>query len=502
MATTENKKQQTEYPCIKCGTMFQRRPGGSATCRKACAKAVERQQKAPKLTAKERKIERRKQRLLECPFGYWFLEQAERAGTVQTFHGITADGLRQLHDLHIYRKKRYGWVDGGHGKDMFHLCHVQPLKGRDGSTGLTIPENLYTGIAELNQRHGNKPVNAWAGASLPATALKRKWNITAAMSRDEVLGKIAAYLGAELDTFLDELDKIPQRTARLRMARTVFKHQGDGVHEPLDRSYTLAELGSLKLEELQALDAAQRGSTVIKAFVATNCPTDSKLGVLHDELVRFSDLLGDGKHRDNCRLMLKLIRVLGIYYAQMNNVEGKARNRFLAQANASWVPLHHCHGRNPWKPSAAMLDADRQLLLTTIIEAAQDALQGLDIPAQMLEARLVKRLHLQTLVPVVTAPDQWSWEANGSNWLTYIENLYASLQPTWQALLDVGLCTEEQVLDAHDAVLADLDKAIEMARQRYGCQPRFTQYNRSFDRFPAYLEHSPVAVDRDVQLAA
>lgn len=288
MAAAESSNNQPEYSCTHCGTMFKRRPGGRATCGSACAKAAERKQKAPKLTARQRKVERRKQRLLECAFGYWLIEQAERAGTVQTYQGITADGLHRLYGQHIYRKMRLGWKDGGHGKDVYHLCHVQPLKGRDGTTGLTISENLFTGIAELNLKQGNKPVCSWAGASLPATARKRKWNITKGMTRDQVLQKLADFIGPELDTFLDELDKIPQRTFRLRLAKTVFNQQSKELCEPLDRPYTLAELESLKVKELQMLDAIQQGRTGISSFAGIGGKPDSKLGVLHDELVRLS----------------------------------------------------------------------------------------------------------------------------------------------------------------------------------------------------------------------
>jgi hypothetical protein len=468
--------------------MFQRRPGGRKTCSNSCRQAALRNQKTSQLTAKEKKIERRKERLLECAFGYWFIEQARRAGTVQTYQGIDAAGLHQLYDMHNYRKKRYGWVDSGHGKDVFHLCHVQPLKGRDGSTGLTTPENVFTGIAELNQRHGNKPVSSWAGASIRATARKRKWDISDDMTRDQVLEKIAAYLGPRLDTFLDELVKIPQRTARLRLARTVFKHQGNDLYEPLDRRYTLAELGALKLEELQGMDAIQNGRESIKAFDASNCPPDSKLGVLHDELLRFSDVLPEGQHKDNCRFMLSLVRVLGMYLAQINDAEGKARGRFLDFPNAAWAPLQYFCPQNPWKPSARIVDPDQQMLVASIIEAAQSALQGLTIPVEMLGARLVKRMHLQTLVPVVQAPDQWSWEACGSDWQAYIGNLYTSLEGTWQALLALGICNEVEIVVARNGVLSSLESAVEQARQHHRNQHRFTLYGIPFEGYPAYLE--------------
>lgn len=507
MATAEKTSNLPEFPCTSCGKLFQRRPGGRSTCKASCKKKRQRTQAAPQATAKEKKIERRKTRLLENAFGYWFIEQAERAGTVQTYHGIDAAGLHQIYALHNYRKKRFGWVDKGHGKDTYHLCHVQGLKGRDGSTGLTTSLNLFTGLDYLNQQHGDKPVNSWAGESIPKSARKRKWDVTDDMTRGQVLEKIAAYLGPELDTFLDELDKMPQRTARLRLARTVFKHQGNDRYEPLDRRYTLAELEALKLEELQAMDATQNGRVSIKAFIISNSPTDSQLGVLHDELLRFSDVLAEGKHRNNCRFMLSLVRVLGSYLAQIKDAQGKARNRFLDFPNATWAPLQHlCHER-PWRTPASLLDDDLQSLLhgvydkkgrevkPGIIPTAQNALQGVEIDREYTQNRLVKRLVAQSLVPVVQAPDKDSWEACGSNWLNYIDNLYTSFEGTWQALLDLGICTDEQVFAAQDGVLLGLHTAVEQGREQYRNDRMYTVFGVQFQRYPAYLEFPPVEVE-------
>lgn len=496
MATAENTNKQLEVNCTSCGTLFKRRPGGRSTCKASCKKKSQRATAASQLTAKEKKIARRKARLLECAFGYWFIDQVKRAGTVQTYHGIDAAGLHLIHDLYNYRKKRFGWVEAGHGKDIFQLCHVQALKGRDGSTGLTTSVNLFTGLAVPNQQHGNKPVNSWAGISIPQSARKRKWDVTEDMTRDQVLQKIADFLGPELDTFLDELAKMPQRTSRLRLAKAVYSRQGNDLYEPLDRRYTLAELEALKFEELQALDAIQNDRESIKAFNASNCPPDSQLGVLHDELLRFSDVLPDGQHKDNCRAMLSLVRVLGMYLAQIDDAQGKVRGRFLGFPNAAWSPLQYFCPQNPWKTSVRILDADRQMLVTSITAAAQDALQGLDIPIEMLKARLAKRLHLNTLVPAVRAPDQWSWEACGSDWLNYINNLYTSFEGTWQAFIDAGLCTEAEIIAAQDGVLWSLEAAVEQARQDHRNQRRFTLYGIPFERYPAYLEFPPVRAER------
>ncbi|CRL48353.1 hypothetical protein [Pseudomonas sp. URMO17WK12:I11] len=496
MATTPvTTNKQLEVACTNCGTMFHRRPGGRSTCNTTCKSAAQRKQKAPKITRQQQKVERRKKRLTENAFGLWFIGQAERAGTVQTYQGIDAAGLRQLLDLHNYRKKRYGWVESGHGKDSYHLCHVQGLKGRDGSTGLTTSLNLFAGLDYMNQQHGNKPVNSWAGESIPKSARKRKWDITPDMTLDQKLQKLADFLGSELDTFLDELDVMPQRTVRLRLARSIHKRQGDELYEPLDRRYTLDELVSLKMDELQALETIQDGREKNKDFLFSNCPPDSMLGVMHDELKRFSADLPEGKHRDNCRFMLSLVRLLGIYLAQIGNAEGKSRNRFLSLQNATWTPLQYCHPVIPWRTPASLLESDRESLVKAITESAHNALQGLNIDGEALEAQLEERLHLQTLVPVVMAPDQWSWEACGSGWLNYIDNLYASLEGTWQALLDLGLCTDEQVFAAQDGILLSLQTAVELARKDHRNQRRFTLYGIPFERYPAYLVFPPVEVE-------
>lgn len=506
MATTPaTTNKQPEFPCANpnCGKMFNRRPGGRSTCGKACAKAIERQQKAPKVTAREAKIARRKARLLENAFGGWFIEQAERAGTVQTYQGIDAAGLHQLSALYSYRKKRFGWIERGHGKDSYHLCHVQGLKGRDGSTGLTTSLNLFAGLDYLNQQHSDKPVNSWAGQSLPKSARKRKWNITPDMTQDEVLQKLADFLGDELDTFLDELDEMPQRTARLRLARSIYKRQGDDLYEPLDRRYTLAALESLKMEQLQALETIQEGREKSKDFIFSNCVPDSKLGVMHDELKRFSADLPEGKHRENCRFMLSLVRLLGIYLAQIGDAEGKSRNRFLSPANApTWTPLQYCHPQRPWRTPTSLLESDRASLVKAITEAAHNALQGLSIDRETLETKLEERLHLRSLVPVVLVPSEVSWEASGANWITYIDNLFSSFESTWQALLDLGLCTESQWFAAQDGVLRSLQAAIEKGREQYMNQRCFTHYNKPFQRYPAYLEFPPIAPEEPYPLAA
>jgi hypothetical protein len=127
-----------------------------------------------------------------------------------------------------------------------------------------------------------------------------------------------------------------------------------------------------------------------------------------------------------------------------------------------------------------------------IIPTAQNALQGLEIDQEYIQNRLLKRLVAQSLVPVVRAPDQWSWEACGSNWISYIDNLYSSFEATWQVLLDLGICDESQLYAAQDGVLRSLYAAIERGREQY----RNQLYGSQFQRYPAYLEFPPIEADR------
>lgn len=515
-AVQQKKDEPLKFACINssCGTLFERRAGGRATCSRACAKAVERAKKAPKLTAREKKIQRRKERLLECPFGYWLLGAPVRAGSMQTYQGVTAEHLHELQDLHNYRKKRYGWVEPEFGRDDYAICHIQPLSGRDGSIGLTTPDNLFVGLAQLNSSQSDKPVSSWAGASIPKSARKRKWDVTPDMKQADILQLLADFLGDELDIFLDEMDKMPQRTVRLKLARSIFKRQSDdsGLYEPLSRRYTLDELNSMTLEQLQELEEIQAGMKLDRSFILGNCPPDSALGVLHDQLQMKVDSSsagkdGDTRYRDNCAFMLKVVKATGLYLAQVGNPLGKARNRFLYLAHADWTPFHYLYHSRPWNTPADLLADDLRSLLYGVYDAqgkavkpgiiptAQNALQGLEIDQEYMQNRLLKRLVLRSLVPVVDAPDQWSWEACGSNWLGYIDNLYDSLEPVWQSLLDLDLCTDEQITEARDGVLWNLNVAVERARQRHRNQPCFTQWNVRFERYPQWLEFPPVWVE-------
>jgi hypothetical protein len=404
--------------------------------------------------------------------------------------------------------KCYGW-SSDLKTSLFNICHIQPRKGRNGHIGLLHPANLFIGCSKLNKHQSNKPVPADAGLRIPASALKPEWAVEQGDTDAAIIEKVRAFLGKEFDDYLNQVSSI-DLDKRHTLARQIHNRQQKGTaSRKLDRHWTLSELESwdISIEELEQMDAYQRGKTTTNKFQSERYAR-AILCIYADELERVANT-ATGRHRDNCQVMLRLVRVLGMYLAQTEDFAQRQHGSFLKPVNADWAPLQYFNPQNPWKPSVRMLEPDRQALVKLITEAAFNALQGLSIPVEMLERKLVKRMHLQTLVPVVDIPELRPWEACGSSWGGYITNLYRSFEPTWQALLQVGLCTAEEIAAARIGVLESLHIAIERGRKQYKNQPCFKRTfrgkyydNWGFKGYPAYLEFPPVAPEEPYQLAA
>lgn len=232
--------------CKHCREPFHKRSGSTRNyCSDRCKKALYRADQKAK-APKPSKVERYAARLLETSRGLWMIRQCRRSGSVETFKGATAADLHDLEQQLAYRKKRYGWIDEGHGHDKFQMCHVRPLTGTDGSVGLSYGLNLFVGPRALNQRQGNKPVAPWAGRSIPKASLSRKWQVQDSATDKEIFEKLRKLLGKELDTYLDSLDKMPARTTFLALVHKVHRRQKDEKYTPLDRLYKLDELLSCR----------------------------------------------------------------------------------------------------------------------------------------------------------------------------------------------------------------------------------------------------------------
>jgi hypothetical protein len=398
--------------------------------------------------------------------------------------------------------KCYGW-SSDQKTNLFNMCHIQSRKGRNGYMGLLHPANLFIGCGKMNRTQSNKPVPSDAGLRIPTSTLKRKWAVQQSDTNTAIAEKIRTFLGKALEDYLDQVPSI-DLDKRHELARRIYNRQQKGsAIRSLDRQWTLSELESrdIDIELLEQLDAYQRGKTTPYKF-QPEVYARAILCIYADELERVA-ATATGRHQGNCQSMLQLVRVLGMYLAQTEDFVRQQHGSFLKPVNATWTPLQYFCPRNPWKPSARVVDPDRQELVKLITEAAFNALQGLSIPVEMLAAKLVRRMHLQSLVPIAEIPEQWSWEACGSTWEGYTANLYSSFESTWQALMDVGICTADEITAARTGVLESLHAAIEQGRQKYKNQPRFKRWycgkyysEWGFKGYPAYLEFPSVAAEQ------
>jgi hypothetical protein len=355
----------------------------------------------------------------------------------------------------------------------------------------------------MNRKQGNKPVPADAGLRISTSTLKRRWAVDQGDTYVAIAEKIRAFLGAALGDYLDQVPSI-DLDKRHTLAQRIYNRQQKGTAiRNLDRQWTLSELESrdFEIEVLEQMDAHQRGKTTANKF-QPEVYAKAILCIYADELGRVA-ANATARHQGNCQSMLQLVRVLGIYLAQTEDVTRREHGSFLKPVNAAWEPLSHMQWRHFWgKTPQCAFDDDLQFLVGEVLKFAFNALQGLHVPQEMLRARLLKRLHLNTLVPVVEIPEQWAWEACGSNWDAYISNLYVSFESTWQALLDVGICTADQITEARTGVLESLHIAIGHGRQQYKNQSCFKRLYRGkyysdwgFKGYPACLEYPPTAAE-------
>ncbi|NBA94378.1 hypothetical protein GUY40_05265 [Pseudomonas sp. R5(2019)] len=414
--------------------------------------------------------------------------------------GQTTASLFELKSLHNTSYMCNGWGQD-EKKSTFHRCHIQAHKGTDGSVGALHPINLFIGDGHTNQTYGNKLVSTDAGLKVPASKLKPEWQVSKQATNEQVAKKIRKFLGKEFTEYLSQSDAIVMNQVNSLAQRIYNKQQKGTAVQELDQRYTKTELESLQLETLEAMDAHQRGKDSVSKHQSERAAR-ATLCVYADELERMANTSPSERQRDNCRFMLSLVRVLGMFIAQMDDQQGLAHKSFLPLGDVEWKPLSHFYlnWQRPWsKPTHQLIDADREFLVKNLTEHCFHALAGADIPQGLLRARLLKRLDVATLVPTVQAPDDWRFKAFGS-WEKFIEGLYADAEPVWQALLHVGLCTSEQVEAARGGVLESLHTAIEKGRRVYMRQFRREVKGKvypawGFKGYPAYLEFPPVIAE-------
>lgn len=515
MTTATPQNKQPNFHCIHCNTEFHRKSGGRNTCTEKCRKAHDRAAVAEAKAAAKTKAQTASQleRWCKSAKGLYHIRKCRDARTVEIMQGHTTESLLANDELHNRFYKCYGW-NPDEKKSAFHICHVQSHKGRDGSLGLLDARQLFIGGAAHNQAHSDKPVPADAGMSIPAHKLDRKWNLAAGATDEAIAKKIRSLLGKEFDAYL--LAGSIKLSTHYATAQRVFnRQQKNTAVNKLDRTWTKPELEALDFEVLEAMDAYQAGKDVADKF-KPEVYTRALLCVYAEELERFGQVLPAGRHRDNCLFMLPLVRVLGIYLAQTESAAKWANvpdwpdssyfhlphRRFLKVCGTEWQPVQYNSGLFWGKSPCSVMAYDFAYMQETILQGAFDALQGLAINKARYEDNILKRLHLNTLVADVPAPDQWSWEVNGSSWDQYISGLYASYEPVWQALLDLDLCTADQIEEARIAVLWSLQAAIEKARHQCRNDPSLRRWHHGklhkrwgWKGYPEWLEYPAVIAE-------
>lgn len=503
MSTSNTKKSSTRnysYTCYTCNSPYTgRREQADKTkrfCKDSCRKAKSRQ--PDRATKRQSRIEDQFIRFCKSSFGQWVIRECIKANTVCIMMPHTTASLFELEQFHNRYYKCYGF-NPDEQKSVYHRCHIQARIGVDGSVGALHPLNLFIGLSRPNQTAGNKLISTDAGLSIPAHKLQKKWQVAVGDTKQQVVKKVRALLGTEFIVYLAQSAALKLDTLHT-LARQIYNRQqkGTAVQELEDR-YTLGQLEQLPLEQLELMDAHQRGKDSFTRF-ASDKHTRASLCVYADELERMAAVSPSQRHRDNCTFVLGLVRVLGIYIAQQECPVDGGHKAFLPQKGFEWQPLAYMNWQQPWgKPSQSLIDADHRLLIESITEHCYHALSGADIPKGLIRARLLKRLDVATLVPTVLVPDEQRFKKLGT-WPDYIAALCVDAELVWQPLLALGLCTAEQVEAARTGLLDCLHAAIEKGRRGYLAQPRFKRLYRGryydqwgFNGYPAHLDFPPVA---------
>ncbi|MGK9061682.1 hypothetical protein KXR52_18705 [Pseudomonas asiatica] len=429
--------------------------------------------------------------------------------------GHTTDSLFELEQFHNRYYKCYGF-NADERKSVYHRCHIQARKGADGSVGALHPLNLVIAHWLPNQQAGNKFISADAGLSIPAHKLVKKWQVALGDTNEQIAKKVRTLLGNEFIEYLSQSSAIKMDQVHTLAQRIYNRQQKDTAVKKLEQRYTLAQLEQESLENLEIMDAIQRGKSSVSRF-KPELYTRATLCVYADELERMAAVSPSQRHRDNCRFMLDLVRVLGIYVAQMETQQGIEHKSFLPMRDAEWKPLAYMNWQQPWgKPNQQRIDADHRMLIESITEHCYHALAGADIPKGLLRQRLLKRIDATNLVPTVQAPGKYRYEAFGT-WEKFTESLYADAGPVWQSLLALDLCTPEQIEEARTGLMWSLQGAIEKARHEYRNSECFKRTYRGkyykrwgWKGYPEHLEYPawlsdlmlPEAIDLPVPQAA
>lgn len=261
----ESQQHQTHrnYICCQCGSEYHAKKYvdlAQRYCNKACkqkahrAKVGEVERKAKRQT----RIEVQKVQWSKSTVGQFVIRQCRREASVAILWGNTTASLVELDKFNKLYQKCHGYNREAR-KSLYHRSHIQASRGTGGSTGALHYLNLFIGLDMHNQKAGNKFVSADAGLRVPASKFIKKWEVTEGDTSQQIVDKIHALLGDEFADYVDQRRLIKMDTVHELAKRIYNRQQKRTAVKELERRYTLAELEQESLDDLEKMDAHQRG---------------------------------------------------------------------------------------------------------------------------------------------------------------------------------------------------------------------------------------------------
>ncbi|MDH4872899.1 hypothetical protein [Pseudomonas sp. BN515] len=237
-ASKPRKKLNTTKKCKSCRKTFRPSTAWQVYCKAEC-------KSTRKATDKRKAMDdSRLERFQTSAFAYYMAAEAQRAGTLDIFHGHTVESLVELYDVYKYYLRANGF--GGEGR-LYALAHVHPVKPKDSDyIGLVHSENIFVCPEHPNKSHGNKYFGY--GKCIHRSKTSAANFVSEDESRKGIIRRIIRYFGEGVVTEFAKRAKVQptQRIKRITQLELFLEELGLTLDE-------LHECSTVKLGQLQAL---------------------------------------------------------------------------------------------------------------------------------------------------------------------------------------------------------------------------------------------------------
>lgn len=304
------KKNTARYCSEKCKKTYQRRSNSTQAstrrtlvdvlCEGGCGKVYRLPEgtKAPKCNPCRRAQKDHSKIFWESTYGFQVLGIIKTAGTAATFTNV--DDLIEYkaikaasNKINLTWKRTTERTDDGevsHGSitvltNNVNVCHRYPLKGSDGTTGLTRAANLYIGDSKINKLAGNKVDIGNAGQEgIHFTKLADESLATEGKNDADIKAMFIQHIGEDEIKHFVETQSIhkPQREALDRLPRAKDYDPSDDfdvimesvitslAYEPASKVH--AKWILVNKEKIKSWEAEVVSTQIVLAAVATGDP--------------------------------------------------------------------------------------------------------------------------------------------------------------------------------------------------------------------------------------